>query len=334
MPTIPRLFCLWLVLFFAAWITTVLSLNLWPTVLSHWPIALAMAFGSYIAGSTPMGGGTVGFPVLVLLFGYSPQLGRDFAFAVQSIGMTSASIFILAARTPVAWKLLQWALPATLLATPIGVLLIAPHIPADLVKLLFSTLWAAFSLSTLTKLSKLRALNSTAHRSPAFDAATGITVGLLGGACIASVTGVGIDMLIYMALVLLYRCDLRIAIPTSVLLMATTSLVGITTLLLTGRASDGLFGHWIAAAPVVAIGAPTGALVVSLIGRSFTLAVVSILCLGQFLWTCSELSQRLPGWVLLAASLATIAANWAFWQMLRWSERNDGLRPSTNPRQS
>ena len=43
--------------------------NIWQTLVDHWGIALAMAIGSYAAGSTPMGGGTVGFPVLVLLFG-------------------------------------------------------------------------------------------------------------------------------------------------------------------------------------------------------------------------------------------------------------------------
>jgi hypothetical protein len=36
-----------------------------------------MAFGSYVAGSTPMGGGTVGFPILVLLFDLPATLGRD-----------------------------------------------------------------------------------------------------------------------------------------------------------------------------------------------------------------------------------------------------------------
>ena len=40
-------------------------------------IALAMAIGSYAAGSTPMGGGTVGFPVLVCSLA-APTLGRDF----------------------------------------------------------------------------------------------------------------------------------------------------------------------------------------------------------------------------------------------------------------
>ena len=85
------------------------KLNQWLTLLEHWGIAFTMALGSYAAGSTPMGGGTVGFPVLVLLFDEAPTLGRDFSFAIQSIGMTSASIFILCRKQPIEWPMLRWA---------------------------------------------------------------------------------------------------------------------------------------------------------------------------------------------------------------------------------
>jgi len=42
----------------------------------------------------------------------------------------------------------------------------------------------------------------------------------------ASLTGVGIDMIVYCVLVLLFRADLKVAIPTSVIVMAATSLMG------------------------------------------------------------------------------------------------------------
>ena len=60
-------FYAWLLLFYSAWVVLVFYGGYLETVLLHWPMALAMALGSYVAGSTPMGGGTVGFPVLVLL---------------------------------------------------------------------------------------------------------------------------------------------------------------------------------------------------------------------------------------------------------------------------
>jgi predicted MFS family arabinose efflux permease len=49
-----------------------------------------------------------------------------------------------------------------------------------------------------------------------------------------------------------------------------------------------VFGNWLAAAPIVAIGAPFGALIVSHIGRRPTLVVVAVLCVVQFLWTMEE----------------------------------------------
>ena len=58
-------FFAWLVLFYGAWLALVVFGDHLRTVVEHWPMAAAMAAGSYVAGSTPMGGGTVGFPVLL-----------------------------------------------------------------------------------------------------------------------------------------------------------------------------------------------------------------------------------------------------------------------------
>ena len=71
-------------------------------------MALVMIGGSLVAGSTPMGGGTVAFPALVLGFQESPAMARDFGLAIQSVGMTSALLFILLRRIPVESRLLAW----------------------------------------------------------------------------------------------------------------------------------------------------------------------------------------------------------------------------------
>ena len=49
-------FLLFLGLFYLAWLVVVVWQGRLGMVLDHWPISLAMAFGSYFAGSTPMGG--------------------------------------------------------------------------------------------------------------------------------------------------------------------------------------------------------------------------------------------------------------------------------------
>jgi len=281
--------------------------DMWPTAIAHWPIALSMAFGSYIAGSTPMGGGTVGFPILVLLFEFPASLGRDFSFAIQSIGMTSASIFILARRQPLAWSMLKGALAGSLIGTPIGLLFIAPLVPDLWIKLAFAIIWCSFGVLHLYRLGEIAAHEGMTEFDEHWDISVGFLVGLFSGVTVVAVTGVGIDMVIYATLVLLCRCDLKIAIPTSVALMAFTSLLGIGVKALLGDVQPGVFEQWLAAAPVVALGAPLGVFIVALIGRRPTLVVVALLCVVQFAWTLYSERQALGqyGFVLALIAVGT-----------------------------
>ncbi len=275
---------IWIAGFYTVWLTMVIAGDHWQTLADHWGIAAAMAAGSYAAGSTPMGGGTVGFPILVLLFKQEATLGRDFSFAVQSIGMVSASIFIIARRQPVEWPMVRWAMLGSLVGTPIGIFHIAPHVPELAIKVLFGVIWCSFGVLHLYRLRELTRHEGMAPAAHRFDRNAGLLVGLLAGSCMAAVTGVGIDMVLYAILVLLCQADLRIAIPSSVIIMAFTSLVGLAIKNLTGTLQPGVFENWLAAAPIVAIGAPIGAYVVSRIGRSGTLLIVSVLCIAQFFW--------------------------------------------------
>lgn len=317
-PSLRRLrpFLVWLGVFYVAWLTIVIAGGHWEAVRSHWPIALAMSFGSYIAGSTPMGGGTVGFPVLVLLFDMPGSLGRNFGLAVQSVGMVSAAIYIFSARRPLHWSLLRSGLLGALIGTPLGAAFVAPIIPDLWVKLLFGIVWASFGIMHLVKLRELVSAEGITQHWRRWDGPIGFVVGVAGGV-VSSITGVGIDMLVYATLVLLYRADLKISIPTSVVLMAFTSVVGIVANVALSRIRPDLyqvepevFSNWIAAAPVVAVGAPLGAIVVELISRKPTLLIVSALCIVQFIWTL--IHERVTGVALMGALLAVVAFNGVF----------------------
>ena len=309
-------FFTWLVLFYSVWLWLVWDGSRLETVLGPWPIALSMAFGSYIAGATPMGGGTVGFPILVLLFDLPATLGRDFSFAVQAIGMSSASIYILCRRHPLEWPMLRAALPGAALGTPLGILLLAPLVNDLFIKLLFAAVWCSFGLIHLRYGRELAAQQGRLAAAPSFDRRTGFAVGLIGSLTVASVTGAGVDMLLYMTLVLLCRADLKIAIPTSVILMAFTSLVGTAVKGLSGDFSPGTFDHWLAAAPIVALGAPLGALVVNWAGRESTLVLVSLLCVLQFFWTLMHERANLTA-VTFSAVLLLVAVLIALFLALR-----------------
>ncbi len=309
---------LWLGLFYSVWIWLVFGQERWSTVQEHWPIALAMALGSYAAGSTPMGGGTIGFPILVLLFDQPAQLGRDFSFAVQSIGMTSASILILARRQPLAWAMLKGAMAGSVIGTPLGIFAVAPFIPGLWIKLTFAVVWASFGLLHLFRIGEIASHQGMTDFDERWDFRVGLAIGLLAGCTVAAVTGVGIDMVLYAVLVLLCRADLKIAIPTSVIIMAFTSLVGIATKNLFTGLQPGVFENWLAAAPVVALGAPLGVFVVDLIGRKSTLLVVAVLCVGQFVWTCWEERSALGLGGLALAVLAVGLCLAGFERLRAW----------------
>ncbi|MGE3308388.1 MAG: sulfite exporter TauE/SafE family protein [Limisphaerales bacterium] len=312
---------LWLLAFYGTWLGIVVAGNHWHTLREHSGIAIAMAFGSYVAGSTPMGGGTVGFPILVLAFGESATLGRDFSFAVQSIGMTSASILIFCRRQPLEWVLLRWSIVGSLIGTPLGILYVAPLVPGLVIKVVFAIVWASFGVLHLYRTRQICANIGETPVAHAFDRVAGFWIGLGSGATVAAITGVGIDMVLYTVMVLLMRSDLKTAIPSSVIIMAFTSLVGIATKNFITGVQPGVFENWLAAAPIVALGAPLGVFIVARIGRKPTLYVVAALCIGQFVWTMHEEIDSL-GWVGVGLSLLGVGlANLGFEWLWRIGER-------------
>lgn len=307
-----RTFIVWLVMWYAVWAAIVVFGGHAGTLASHWPIALAMAVGSYFAGSTPMGGGTIGFPVLVLVLGEGAELGRDFSLAVQSIGMTSAAVFILASRRPIERTLLAWTIAGVTVATPLGAAFVAGRIGDVWIKLLFAVIWCSFGILHFVKMREIISTHGVTRTTTAFDREIGLTVGVVGG-LLASVVGVGVDMVLYAVLVLLYRADLKVAIPTSVVAMAYASVVGVASHASLGTMNPAVFGHWIAAAPIVAVGAPFGALVVHYLPRRPTLLIVSALCVVQYVWM---LARTKPTGAALVFAVAGVLAFNVFFHLL------------------
>jgi uncharacterized protein len=301
----PGYWYLWLAGFYGVWAWLVFGYGNWGVVREHWPIALAMAAGSYGAGSTPMGGGTVGFPILVLLFDQPAQLGRDFSFAVQSIGMVSASIFIVCRRQPLAGAMLKGSLIGSTIGTPLGILIIAPWIPSLAIKLVFAVVWGSFGLLHLWRIREIASHSGMTDFDEHWDIRVGFGIGLLAGLSVVAVSGVGVDMILYSVLVLLCRADLKIAIPSSVVVMAYTSVVGILTKIFLTGVQPGVYENWLAAAPVVALGAPLGVFIVDRIGRTPTLLLVAFLCVGQLVWTIWQESASLgiPGIFAVVAAV-------------------------------
>jgi uncharacterized membrane protein YfcA len=309
-----RYWFLYVSTFYLVWILLIVGYRHWVPALEHWRMALVMILGSLVAGSTPMGGGTVAFPVLVLFFHQSADIGRNFGMAIQALGMTSALIFILCRRTPIQARMLAGSVLGAALGLLLGTFGIAPHLPGSVVKLLFSSVWVSFGILTLAKNREICSLNRIPELPRAADFVVAVSVGLLGG-IINSIIGVGIEMVLYTVLVLRYRCDLKAAVPTAVSIGALTSLMGIALHGVLGDIGKEVYYNWLAAAPIVVLGAPMGAYLVSVIPRIRTLYVVSILCILQFAWTLRQVTPGLSGWLFVGASL--LAANLAFYHLYK-----------------
>lgn len=322
-------FSAFLAVFYGAWCFLAFGRGLWHDAVSHWPIALAMVFGSYFAGSTPVGGGSVAFPILTLLLDEPAALGRAFSFAIQSTGMTAAALYVIALRRRIDWAFLRRSAPAAALATPIALLFLTPRVPDMHVRLIFACLWAAFGIVALirfvTRFGAAPLGESSAYRDRGSDTAA-ILCGVIGAA-VASVIGGGADMIAFCFLVLIRRTDPRLAIPTGMMLMAATSLIGLVTMLGAGAMPESVLANWLAASPIVVIGAPLGALMVMLVPRRVTMGIVAVLCVGQFVWTCfhqslsgAEVTAALAGILVVAVLLLALDR--------RSARRRDTVPPS------
>ncbi|HEX4346671.1 MAG TPA: sulfite exporter TauE/SafE family protein [Vicinamibacterales bacterium] len=270
--------------------------------IAHWPMALVMIGGSLVAGSTPMGGGTIAFPALVLGFHRSPVMARDFGLAIQSTGMTSALLFIVKRGIPVERRLLLWTCAGAVDGLMIGTFVLAGHVPGDWVKLLFATIWITFGawLVTGTWKPSPEACPSTGDANLVL---IGASIGLIGGA-VASLIGVGVEMVVFATLVLRFGWGPKAAVPTAVCATALVSPIGLLLRLTTAGLHPDVFGDWMACTPLVIFGAPLGAYIATKMPRRALLVIIGALVLVQFSVTVYQIRPTPAVWagiVVLAA---------------------------------
>jgi uncharacterized membrane protein YfcA len=293
-------------LFVIGWAIGITIFGLWPVVIQNWGIAMVMIGGSLVAGSTPMGGGSVAFPVLVYGFGQTPEHARDFGLCIQALGMTSALLFIFGRGTRVERRLLWSSCAGAALGLVVGTFVVAPFFSRSMVKLLFACVWMSFAVLTLARNREFCGFSKAPGLDWTAAIRIGVPLGVLGG-IIAAMIGVGLEMLIYTVLVLLFRCDLKVAVPTAVCSTAIASIFGVVIHLGIGDISGAVVGQWLACAPLVIFGAPIGTFLVTVISRQKILYFVSALCTFQFGFTLWQLPLSPADWtfvvILMTASV-------------------------------
>lgn len=216
------------------WAIYVTAASHWGRVGDHWASGLTMVFGSFVAGSTPQGGGAVAFPVFTKVLDVDAELARTFSLCIQSIGMGAASAAIILNRRLIVWRAVAIALPAASVAFLFGLFVLGrpddpfwpSHLPGPYVKVTFTLIVAAMAVVVYVGyrvhlLERLVVLPVTGPRVIACL----VVGGLLGGLA-SSLVGSGADVFVYLAVVVLIGISPRVGVPTSVIVMTGVSILG------------------------------------------------------------------------------------------------------------
>ncbi|MCW9706012.1 sulfite exporter TauE/SafE family protein [Fodinibius salsisoli] len=275
----------------------------WGLFIDNWFMSLTMIFGSFVAGISSEGGGAIAYPVMTLMFKITPDVARNFSLAIQSIGMTAASLWIFAKRIPVERTYLLLSGLGGLLGVIAGTIWIAPIVPPAYAKMMFVSFWLSFGIAlfVINHIRK-RDTRSSLPVLSGYQKTELVLVGLLGGV-LSAVFGNGIDICTFSFVTMKYSLSEKIATPTSVVLMTTNAIVG--TLMHGFVVADmqvEAINYWLVCIPFVILGAPLGANVLGKINRISIAVMLYLIIIAQFV---AALFIIQPSGMLMIVSMLT-----------------------------
>jgi len=220
-----------------------------------------MALGSFVAGSTFLGGGAVAFPALTKILNVDPDTAKTFSLAIQSVGMSSASLYILLrVRSTIPWPIFPYYLTGALIGLLLSLGLIEQWVSANDLRIGFTLFVVIFVLIYLWAYTNKEKHYLDIALLTTIDKGLLISAGCLGG-MLSGLIGSGADLVAFCVLALYFRLDLKLATQCSVIIMACSSIAGIA---IQGLAFNSLSPEvmhlWLLASPVVIVGAPIGAI--------------------------------------------------------------------------
>lgn len=301
------------------------------TVLANWKISLTMVFGSLVGGGTAEGGGSVAFPILTKVLHVRPIDAKVFALAIQSIGMSAASLVILAMGIKVEWRVIFWATVGGIPGIAIGTGFLAPFLPADVTRMIFTVMVGSFAFA-------LFALNRVeVHRNERIfpldlqEKSFLVVAGVFGG-MLTGLVGTGIDIVVFSLVVLLFRLNEKIATPTTVILQSIVVIVGfVLHCFVLGGVNDTVRSYWLASIPVVVVGAPVGAMICARLSRQVIVRIVLVLISVEVISSLLTIPLRPEVVSISAITLATFS--FLYYGMYRnqsYKRLDDARAPNTN----
>lgn len=320
------------------WAVYVVVAGQMSRVARHWASTVTMIFGSFVAGSTPQGGGAIAFPVFTKVLNVGAAPARTFSLTIQAIGMVVAAASILLVGRRVDRRAVLLAGGTGVVGFLAGVMLLGrlqdpfltAIVPAPYVKVTFTIALAAMSLGVVRTMRWGQFGQQHVPWRPR-TAAIIVAVGLVGGLA-SYLTGSGVDVGLFIVLVLGLGLHPRVGVPTSVVAMAAVSATGSLLLVFHGQltvdintAGDviaiggtafdaalpakqfDLFGLWLAAVPVVVWGAPLGTVFIARIPERQLVQFVAGMALLEVLTTAVFLRDLRTDIVLVVYALGGLA---------------------------
>ena len=230
------------------------------SVIAEFSIVVTMAFGSFVAGGTALGGGAVAFPVMTKLLAIDPVTAKVFSLAIQSFGMSAAALTIIFTGIPYYRQVVLIAAPAALVGVLLSLTFIADQLPRLVVKGVFSVLLICFALTLLWRIYS-RVQHVCSQTDIHVSTFTVALVAVIGGVA-SGLVGSGADIAIFALLIIACNANIQKATATSVIIMAITSVVAsIANVWFFKSLSSEIQSYLLAAIPVVVVGAPLGAYV-------------------------------------------------------------------------
>jgi len=312
-------FVLPVALTYVVWAIYMTRTGSWGLFADNWYMSLTMVFGSFIAGASPQGGGAVAYPVMTLGFDITAPVARNFSLAIQSVGMTAATLWIVARKVKVDTTYLWLAMAGGTAGIVFASLTFIQYIQPAYAKLSFVSFWLAFGIAlfVINHVKKRYTVESIGHLTGGQKLEL-LLVGFVGGMG-SAVYGNGLDVCTFSYVTMKYGLSEKVGTPTSVILMAANAVVGnLMHIFVLGDLQPQAIAFWVVCIPIVVLGAPLGAYVITKFHRLAIAGLLYTLIIAQFV---AAMVIIRPAPDMLAVSAGVFALGMAIFFVLTRSGR-------------
>ena len=347
------------------WFIYVSSTDQWSRVGTVWRTSVTMIFGSFVAGSTPQGGGAIAFPVFTKLLDITSPVARSFSLSIQATGMIMAAATIVIAGRKIDRRAIGLGTLGGILGFLYGAFVLSdpdtlwwePRIPSAWIKVGFTIVIAA-----MARIVQLCYIGGASGKMGRTDWTRDQTLSFVGltffGGLASALAGSGSDVVLFLFLTLVAGTHPKVGIPTSIITMALVSLTGLVIFGLIGGqlnidldsagqvvavggtatepldpARFDLFGIWLGASVVVVWGAPFGAWAASVASDRLLINFVLIIALAEVVTTILFLDALRSDLALAAFGLIglIVAVSSVGWAAARFGPQESESEPERVP---